>query len=220
MILSITGFMGCGKSSVGRRLSQLLCCRFMDLDEMIEKEAGKSIPEIFAEEGEKGFREMELAMLSSILSARQREFGRSLRSPHHCASLVVPSLPCRGWHGPHLPLSSHPESDESAENSDSDNSMEIISLGGGTVMTRECAEIVRERTVCAYLRASAETLAEHLEGETQGRPMLKGNVRKRITELMAQRSSTYESTAHIIIDIDGKSVDDVAQAIIDSLSRR
>ena len=99
--------MGCGKSSVGRKLSELLCCPFMDLDELIVAEAGKSIPEIFALIGEKGFREMELYMLSSILSARQRMFGRSLRSPHHCASLVVPPLPCRGWHGPSLPQ--HPD---------------------------------------------------------------------------------------------------------------
>ena len=87
-------------------------------------------------------------------------------------------------------------------------------------MTRECAEIVRERTICVYLRASVETLIEHLEGETQGRPMLKGNVHQRITELMAQRAATYESTAHVIIDIDGMSMDEVAHAIIDSLSRR
>ena len=87
-------------------------------------------------------------------------------------------------------------------------------------MTRECAEIVRERTICVYLRASVETLTEHLEGETEGRPMLKGNVHQRISELMSQRAATYEGTAHIIIDIDGKSADEVAQAIIDSLSRR
>jgi shikimate kinase len=50
--------------------------------------------------------------------------------------------------------------------------------------------------------------------------MLSGNVQERISELMAQRAATYEGTAHIIIDIDGKSADEVAQAIIDSLSRR
>lgn len=87
-------------------------------------------------------------------------------------------------------------------------------------MTRECAQIVRERTLCVYLRASVQTLTEHLEGETQGRPMLSGNVHERISELMAQRAATYESTAHVIIDIDGKSVDEVTHAIIDSLSRR
>ena len=46
--------MGCGKSSVGKRLSELLCCRFMDLDEVIVEREGRSIPEIFAEDGEGG----------------------------------------------------------------------------------------------------------------------------------------------------------------------
>ena len=86
-------------------------------------------------------------------------------------------------------------------------------------MTRECAEIVRERTMCVYLRATVETLAEHLEGETQGRPMLSCNVQERISELLAQRAATYEGTAHIIIDIDGKSVDEVAQQIRNVIER-
>ena len=48
--------MGCGKSSVGRRLSELLCCSFIDLDDVIEEREGRSIPEIFATEGEATFR--------------------------------------------------------------------------------------------------------------------------------------------------------------------
>ena len=47
--------MGCGKSSVGRRLSELLCCSFMDLDEVIEQQTGRTIPEIFATDGEAAF---------------------------------------------------------------------------------------------------------------------------------------------------------------------
>ena len=86
-------------------------------------------------------------------------------------------------------------------------------------MTRECAQIVRERTLCVYLRASVQTLTEHLEGETQGRPMLSGNVQERISELMAQRAAKYEGTAHIIIDIDGKSADEVAQQIRNVIER-
>ena len=205
MILSITGFMGCGKSSVGRKLSQLLCCPFMDLDEMIEAEAGKSIPEIFAEIGESGFRQME-----------HRVLDRAVPMPTY-SGVPLPQLSC----GP-LPLRGGAKMPPAYNRHTSltDQYLEIISLGGGTIMTRECAEIVRERTMCVYLRATVETLAEHLEGETQGRPMLKGNVHQRITELMAQRAATYESTAHVIIDIDGMSVDEVAHAIIDSLSRR
>ena len=197
--------MGCGKSSVGRRLSQLLCCPFMDLDEMIEAEAGKSIPEIFAEIGESGFRQME-----------RRVLDRAVPMPMYSGSPLPQQscgpLPLRG--GAKMPPAYN------RHTSLTDQYLEIISLGGGTIMTRECAKIVMERTLCVYLRASVQTLTEHLEGETQGRPMLSGNVHERISELMAQRAATYESTAHIIIDIDGMSVDEVAHAIIDSLSRR
>ena len=197
--------MGCGKSSVGRKLSQLLCCPFMDLDDMIEAEAGKSIPEIFAEIGESGFRQME-----------HRVLDRAVPMPMYSGGPLPQQscgpLPLRG--GAKMPPAYN------RHTSLTDQYLEIISLGGGTIMTRECAEIVRERTMCVYLRATVETLAEHLEGETQGRPMLSGNVHERISELMAQRAATYESTAHVIIDIDDKSVDEVVHAIIDSLSRR
>ena len=197
--------MGCGKSSVGRRLSELLCCPFMDLDEMIEAEAGKSIPEIFAEIGESGFRQME-----------HRVLDRAVPMPMYSGGPLPQQscgpLPLRG--GAKMPPAYN------RHTSLTDQYLEIISLGGGTIMTRECAQIVRERTLCIYLRASVQTLTEHLEGETQGRPMLSGNVHERISELMAQRAATYESTAHVIIDIDGKSVDEVTHAIIDSLSRR
>ena len=166
MIITLTGFMGCGKSSVGRCLSELLCCPFMDLDAVIEESQGRSIPDIFAAEGEAAFRQMEVEALSRIIEAQQ------LR----------------------------------------DNV--IVALGGGTVMTPECAEIVREKTHCIYLRASVDTLVSHLENEAAGRPMLQGaSLRSRIEELMALRSSTYEATAHDVIDTDGKTVEEVAAEI-------
>lgn len=55
----LVGFMGTGKSAVGRLLAQRLNRVFLDLDRKIEKEAGHSIAEIFAKEGEAGFRERE-----------------------------------------------------------------------------------------------------------------------------------------------------------------
>lgn len=51
--------MGCGKSSVGRRLSALTGHRFVDTDDLITAAEGKSISEIFAENGEEYFREVE-----------------------------------------------------------------------------------------------------------------------------------------------------------------
>ena len=67
LIISLIGFMGCGKSSVGRRLSQLLCCPFIDLDDVIEEREGRTIAEIFAAEGEAGFREIELESLLTVV---------------------------------------------------------------------------------------------------------------------------------------------------------
>lgn len=59
MNVAIFGFMGVGKSSVGRRVAEALGMEFVDLDETIVADAGMEIPSIFRERGEKGFRELE-----------------------------------------------------------------------------------------------------------------------------------------------------------------
>ena len=188
--------MGCGKSSVGRRLSQLLCCPFIDLDEAVEQAAGKSIPEIFASEGEAAFRRLETQILKDILSAEpERQYA-----------------PCEVGRVNEIPTTISA----------------VLALGGGTVMTPECAELVRKNTCCIYLRASVKTLLECLSSNTSNRPLLtrdphaalqgaqrRGNpsLHSRIDELMSQRSSTYEKTANIIIDTDGKSIEQICSEI-------
>ena len=173
--------MGCGKSSVGRRLSDLLCCPFMDLDAVIEQQTGRSIPEIFATDGEAAFRQMELAALQNIV---------------HTA-ILSPTL--------------------------------ILSLGGGTVMTPECAALIHEHTVCVYLRTSVDILVARLANEPSARPLLAANnvipseveesiLRHRIEALMSRRSHIYESTAHHMIDTDGCTIDSVAELIIKILN--
>ena len=67
MIISLTGFMGCGKSSTGRALAARLGAHFVDLDEVIVARAGRSIPEIFREGGEAAFRQLELETLRAVL---------------------------------------------------------------------------------------------------------------------------------------------------------
>jgi len=198
--------MGCGKSSVGRRLSELLCCPFMDLDEEIEAWAGKSIPEIFAEDGESAFRKMELKTLNGIVPMPMYSRGPL---PADAGPLPLPG-------GGKMPLAYNRHTSLSSEDPYDESSQDIIlALGGGTVMTRECAEIVQNGTICIYLKASVETLVSHLEGETANRPMLLGeSLRDRISGLMERRSATYESTAHIIIDTDGKTIDEIAETIV------
>ena len=208
MIISITGFMGCGKSSVGKRLSELLCCRFMDLDEVIVEREGRSIPDIFAEDGEGEFRRMEKEALKSILATD----GRAPEIPKTPA-LVTLGHPLAGG-GMSSPSSSNPAFELQQELHSINAPTLVLALGGGAVMQEECEEMVHSGTLCIYLRASVETLVERLTGEAAGRPLLKTSaLRTRIPELMAARSETYERVAHIIIDTDGKSIDEVAEEI-------
>lgn len=74
----LIGFMGCGKTSVGKRLSQTLECDFLDTDELIEEEQGCSISEIFEKKGEAAFRDMETECLRSLLSRKDEGFVLSV----------------------------------------------------------------------------------------------------------------------------------------------
>ena len=62
----LCGFMGCGKSTVGKIAARRLKCECTDLDDYIEEQEGMSIPEIFAEKGEEYFRERESAALTEF----------------------------------------------------------------------------------------------------------------------------------------------------------
>ena len=213
--------MGCGKSSVGRRLSELLCCPYMDLDSVIEERTGRSIPDIFANDGEAAFRQMELDTLQNIL----REVGRQSAplAPSHSRA-VGPS-----------PYAGVRECQFRTSASQPISTQIVLSLGGGTVMTPECAELVRENTTCIYLRASVDTLASRLASEAEGRPLLNPahnpgatdsnnslnepatDLRTRIEFLVSRRASIYEATAHITIDTDGLSVDFLAQVLANEI---
>ena len=63
MMITLTGFMGSGKTTVGKVLADFLGCPFMDLDDLVVKKAGKSIPDIFAQDGEPAFRQLEARLL-------------------------------------------------------------------------------------------------------------------------------------------------------------
>ncbi|MFT3773801.1 MAG: 3-dehydroquinate synthase [Minicystis sp.] len=68
-VLLLNGFMGSGKSTVGRLVAERAAVPFVDLDDVVVARAGKSIPEIFASEGEPAFRRMEAEALTSLLAA-------------------------------------------------------------------------------------------------------------------------------------------------------
>lgn len=68
-VIFLVGFMGSGKTSIGRELASLLDVGFVDLDELITHHDGRTVSAIFAEDGELRFRERERAVLFKLESA-------------------------------------------------------------------------------------------------------------------------------------------------------
>lgn len=66
MRIFLIGFMGCGKTTLGRQLAQATGLSFIDLDHHIEEKYHKTVPEIFAEYGEEEFRKMEKEALHEV----------------------------------------------------------------------------------------------------------------------------------------------------------
>ncbi|MDO5400225.1 MAG: shikimate kinase [Eubacteriales bacterium] len=80
--IALVGMPGCGKTTVGRQLAQRLGRKFVDLDDELVKDAGCSIPDIFAREGEDGFRARETAVLERF----SRESGLVLATGGGCVT--------------------------------------------------------------------------------------------------------------------------------------
>lgn len=157
----LTGFMGSGKSSVGRLLAKRLGCPFVDLDEVIVEVAGTSINAIFAEDGETAFRALESACLERVLTG-----GRA-----------------------------------------------VIATGGGAVGAEHNRELMAHLGIVINLRVSLHQVLERLAGATD-RPLYAGqDAAERVAALMEEREQFYR-VAHIRIDTDGKSVEDVAAEIL------
>ncbi len=66
MRIYLIGYMACGKTTLGKELAQELGLSFIDLDKYLEKKYFKTIPQIFEEEGESGFRLKEQACLHEV----------------------------------------------------------------------------------------------------------------------------------------------------------
>ena len=113
MLIALEGFMGSGKTTVGRILSDALGCPFIDLDEVIARKAGRSIPAIFEADGEAAFRRLEKKALEEAIL----KYGESTA---------------------------------------------VLALGGGTVTVPGAVNLLQEKTLCIYLKASLETLQARL----------------------------------------------------------
>lgn len=155
----IVGAPGAGKSTVGRRLAKRWGVSFRDSDQIVEAEAGKSVADIFVDEGEDAFR------------ARERE-------------VIARALD--GLDG-------------------------VLSLGGGAVLDADTRARLAEAP-CVWLRVGVTEAARRV-GLNASRPLLLGNVRGTLIALLDARTPLYEEVATWTVDTDGRTVDEVVDAV-------
>lgn len=160
MIIALTGYMCSGKTTVGGIVADALGCPFMDLDEIIVKRAGKSIPEIFARDGEPAFRALEADCLAKTV---KKYAGSTL----------------------------------------------VLALGGGTVTCPGAVSLLQEKTLCIWLKAPVETMAERANA-TGGRPLAD----ERFAQRYSEREPLYEAAAHIVLETEGLTSEEIADEII------
>jgi shikimate kinase len=101
--LALVGFMGTGKSSVGRMAAEQLQFTFIDTDELIESETGKSVAEIFTQQGEAAFRKYERDVVQALGARRQTVIatgGGLVIDPANMASLKSHALVVCLWASP------------------------------------------------------------------------------------------------------------------------
>jgi len=88
----------------------------------------------------------------------------------------------------------------------------IVALGGGAILSERTRELLGQHTV-VWLRVNVSDAASRV-GMNQARPLLLGNVRGRLTQLLNERTPLYESVATITVDTDGKAVREVTSSVL------
>lgn len=159
----IIGAPGAGKTSVGRRVAGRLGVPFADSDHLVEERTGARVADIFVNEGEAHFRQLEQDAIADAV----RHFSG------------------------------------------------VLSLGGGAVMTPGTPELLAGVPI-VWLEVDLAD-AVHRVGMNASRPLLLGNVRGTLSNLLRERAPVYESLATVRIQTSGRSlravVDDVCRAL-------
>ena len=159
----LIGFMGSGKSTVGKVLAKQLAYLFLDTDREIEEKEHKTINKIFEEEGEHYFRKCETELLKNL--------------------------------------------EISSENC-------IISTGGGMPLMEQNGEILSKLGFVVYLSVQKDTVIKRLKYDMT-RPLLAGDhAEEKVAKLLEFRKPIYEYTAHMVIETDQKTIEEIVEEII------
>lgn len=160
----IIGTMGAGKTTVGQLVASSIDVPFADSDHLVEDRVGKSVQDIFVEDGEPAFRAHERAAVAWAL-----------------------------------------------ENHDG-----VLSLGGGAVLDPATQALLAAHQV-VFLRVGLADAVKRV-GLGVGRPLLLGNVRSRIKQLLDERTPVYQGLARITVDTDDRSAAEVAAEIVAAIN--
>jgi shikimate kinase len=155
----LVGTMGAGKTTVGGLLAEAWGVGFRDTDQDVEAAAGKSVQDIFVDEGEQEFRARERAAVADALATHDG----------------------------------------------------VLALGGGAVLDPETRAVLTGHRV-VFLRVGISDAAQRV-GLGVARPLLLGNVRGRVKQLIEERSPVYEGLATYVVDTDGLTPEQVAAAV-------
>ncbi|MEU1531585.1 shikimate kinase [Streptomyces fagopyri] len=162
-LVVLVGPMGVGKSTVGALVAERLGCAYRDTDDDIVAEQGRTIADIFVDDGEPVFRALE-----------RDAVGRALA----------------GHDG-------------------------VLALGGGSILDEDTRALLAGHRV-AYLSMEVEEAVQRT-GLNAARPLLAVNPRRQWRELMEARRHLYTEVASAVVPTDGRTPEEVAQAVLDAL---
>lgn len=165
MPIVLIGVPGAGKSTVGQLLAEKLNLNFVDTDLVIEQKAGKSISDIFVQDGEPVFRALEKQVVADAIS--YDDF--------------------------------------------------VVSVGGGALMDADTRELVKKQE-CVWLQAGLSQAVDRV-GMNKNRPLLLGNVRGQLADLMAAREPLYIECAKHVVDTNNMTPDQVVEQIIETVGK-
>lgn len=157
----LVGFMGTGKTTVGKLVAQRLSCPLVDTDHYLEQKRGKAIANIFSTEGERCFRQQEHDALAELVHSPQPQ---------------------------------------------------VITTGGGIVLRLDNVDLMKKNGWVVALTAARDVLIERLKKDTT-RPLLTGDLDKRVDQLLTERKNAYDF-AHVTIDTSHRSPVEVAKIVI------
>jgi shikimate kinase len=161
----LVGVPGAGKTTVGRLLAKELGLEFFDSDQVIEARAGKSVADIFTQDGEPAFRQIEHDVVIELL--------------------------------------------------DSPNA--VVALGGGSLGNDETRAKVKSSNAVWLIAGLAQAVDR--VGMNRNRPLLLGNVRGQLSDLMAAREPFYKEVAAIGVDTSRMIPNEVVSAIVSELKK-